>query len=62
MAKIEHDDNRLAQRLELARLLDERSRLREDPGRRQELLRTHEELRDFLRDAMATGAAESDED
>ena len=61
MTKIEHDDDGLGKRLELARLLDERYRLREDPGRRGKLLRTHEQLRDLLRDAMATGGPESDE-
>ena len=61
MTKIEPDDDGLGKRLELARLLDERYRLREDPGRRRELLRTHEQLRDLLRDAMGTGGPESDE-
>jgi hypothetical protein len=34
---------------EIVRLLDERYRLREDPARQEELLRTHDRLRELLR-------------
>jgi hypothetical protein len=49
---VDHDDEQLRERLEIARLLDERYRLREDPDRRPDLLRTHEQLSKLLHDSV----------
>ena len=48
--EVEHDDEWLRERLEIARLLDERYRLREDPDRREDLFRTHGQLSKLLRE------------
>ena len=53
------DDEQVRERLEIARLLDERYRLRDDPDRRNDLLRTHEQLRRLLHDS-AVAVVESD--
>jgi hypothetical protein len=42
-------DDLSQEREEIVRLLDERYRLREDPERQEELLRTHDRLRELLR-------------
>jgi hypothetical protein len=42
-------DDRSNDQEEIVRLLDERYRLREDPERQEELLRTHDRLRELLR-------------
>ena len=60
VTNVDHDDERLRERLEIARLLDERYRLREDPDRRLDLLRTHEQLSKLLHDSVVA-VAESDE-
>lgn len=60
MTNVNQDDERLQERLEIARLLDERYRLREDPDRRPDLLRTHEQLSKLLHQSAAA-VAESDE-
>jgi hypothetical protein len=60
MVNVDHDDELLRERLEIARLLDERYRLREDPDRRSDLQRTHEQLAKLLHDSVVA-VAESDE-
>ena len=60
VTNVDHDDERLRERLEIARLLDERYRLREDPDRRLDLLRTHAQLSKRLHDSVVA-VAESDE-
>ena len=52
-AQYEVDADREHQ-LELIELLDERSRLRDDPTRRYELEQNHARLRQKLHDAVAT--------
>ena len=58
--EVEHDDEWLRERLEIARLLDERYRLREDPARREDLFRTQEQLSRLLRE-FNIDVAESEE-
>ena len=60
MTNVDRDDEGLQKRLEIARLLDERYRLREDPDRRPDLLRTHEQLSKLFQESAAA-VAKSDE-
>jgi len=51
MTNSEQRDDQLSERAEIARLLDDRYRLREDPERWRDLDRTHARLRELLRRA-----------